>query len=89
MRSVFFNGSLKFYKPVLGLTAGRGKRMEYPELPEEVRKELDNVATAYSFHIRTQQYATALELVTALYSKMLGWQTQYEKRLHKVVSYIL
>ncbi len=57
--------------------------MANTNLPEEVQKELDNAATTYSFHIRTQQYPIALEIVSALYNKMLGWQTHYEMRLHK------
>ncbi len=57
--------------------------MAYPKLPGEAQGELDDTATQYSHFMHTQQYPIALEMVTNLYNKMLGWQTQYEKRLHK------
>lgn len=57
--------------------------MAAPILPEELQKELDNVAGKYSFFIHTQQYPEAQNIITHLFDKMLGWQKKYEKRFHK------
>ncbi|MFC1871320.1 hypothetical protein ACFLYF_02835 [Chloroflexota bacterium] len=69
-------------RPLFWMVHG-GTKMAYPRIPGDVQEEIDTVAEKYTFYIHTQQYTAAEELATNLYNKMLGWQTQYEKRLHK------
>lgn len=57
--------------------------MAAPSLPDEAQRHLDNVARRFELCIHTQDYDTALSLVQDLYSKMLDWQRQHNKRFHK------
>jgi len=57
--------------------------MAAPVLPEEEQREFDNEAGKYTVYIHAQQYERALNVVTKLYRRMLGWQAKYDHRYHK------
>lgn len=57
--------------------------MAAPILPEELQKELDDLARKYSICIHTQEYDSALNIITDLRNKMLAWQQEYGQRFHK------
>lgn len=57
--------------------------MAAPILPPELQKELDDAARKYSICIHTQEYDTALNIITDLYNRMLAWQQEYAQRFHK------
>lgn len=57
--------------------------MTAPILPKELQEELDDFAGRYSICIHTQEYPVALNIVTDLHNKMLGWQQKYGQRFHK------
>jgi hypothetical protein len=57
--------------------------MAAPILPENLQRELDDVARKYSLCIHTQQYDVALNIITDLYNRMLRWQEEHQQRFHK------
>ena len=57
--------------------------MAAPILPPELQKELDDAARKYSICIHTQEYDTALNIITDLRDEMLRWQQKYGQRFHK------
>lgn len=57
--------------------------MVAPTLPEELQRELDNIAGKYIICVHTQEYELALAIIKELYNKMLAWQQEYGERYHK------